>query len=68
MRKLRKFLKVGLPLVAASAIGIGAFTSIALTSKHTASIDKNLYEINKLAEEKGISQKLSIHLPSVANG
>ena len=68
MTKLRKFLKVGLPIIAASAVGVGAITSIALSTKHTASIDKNLQALNKVAAETGIEQNLTWDLPSIANG
>ena len=69
MKKLHKFLKVGLPIIGTAVVGASAAVGIGLSVKKTSS--KKLSSSNKIlnaqAEDQGISAQINTHLPSICS-
>ena len=67
MTKLQKFLKIGLPIAGSVVVASGAVTAIALTTRHTSSINRNLTKLNQEVKEDGITKEIDYIMPSITS-
>ena len=67
MKKLQKFVKIGLPIIGSAVVAGAAVAAIALTSSHASSIKTNLTKLNQELKEEGFTKNLDNDLPSITS-